>query len=81
MSRPRAIVRASETIREKVGTILRVKAPQLSVRNFSDVVGVRPMEDDAPKALIVRPTSGLQQHDSGAEKSIIRSFEKEGSTI
>jgi hypothetical protein len=39
------------------------------------------MEDDAPKALIVRPTSGLQQHDSGAEKSIIRSFEKEGSTI
>jgi Sigma-70 factor, region 1.1 len=26
------------------------------------------MEDDEPKALIVRPTAGLQQHGSGAEK-------------
>ncbi len=33
---------------------------------------VRPMEDDEPKALIVRPTSGLQQHDSGAEKVLSR---------
>jgi Leucine-rich repeat (LRR) protein len=63
---------SKDLMMDKVGTILRVKAPQLSVRNFSDVVGVRPMEDDAPKALIVRPTSGLQQHDSGAEKVLSR---------
>jgi hypothetical protein len=30
------------------------------------------MEDDEPKSLIVRPTSGLQQHDSGAEKVLSR---------
>jgi Leucine-rich repeat (LRR) protein len=30
------------------------------------------MSDDRPKALIVRPTSGLQQHDSGAEKVLSR---------
>jgi Leucine-rich repeat (LRR) protein len=30
------------------------------------------MEHDEPKALIVRPTSGLQQHDSGAEKVLSR---------
>src|ERR1019366_4137980 len=33
---------------------------------------VWPMEDDEPKALIVRPTSGLQQYYSGAEKVLSR---------
>jgi hypothetical protein len=30
------------------------------------------MSDNGPKALIVRPTSGLQQHESGAEKVLSR---------
>lgn len=45
------------------------ESPALYVRNS---LGVRPIEDDGPKALIVRPASGLQRTDSGAEKVLSR---------